>query len=305
MDDMDGNNPRISVCVCTYKRPKMLGNLLASLQDQKTNQRFSYSIIVVDNDSEESGRAVTESFQMQAKIRIEYHVEPKQNIALARNKAVQMADGNYFALIDDDEYPIDDWLLFLYEAITAYKVEGVLGPVIPHFAVDPPKWIVKGKFCDRERFGTGTYIRKPADTRTSNVLLSRVLFDNNETPFDSRFGLTGGEDTDFFKRMMKQGNKFIWCDEACVFETVPAERLSRAYFLKRALLRGVANAEGVSPLSINVGKSAFATVYYIVSLPLRLVLGHDIFMRGLIKMCDHLSKVLATMGLRVITRRTF
>ena len=105
--------------------------------------------------------------------------------------------------------------------------------------------------------------------------------------------------------MMKQGNKFIWCDEACVFETVPAERLSRAYFLKRALLRGVANAEGVSPLSINVGKSAFAAVYYIVSLPLRLVLGHDIFMRGLIKMCDHLSKVLATMGLRVITRRTF
>lgn len=302
---MNANKDSISVCVCTYKRPQMLANLLTKLQDQKTNQRFSYSIVVVDNDSEQSGRAVTESFQNKGKIRIEYHVEQVQNIALARNKAVQMADGNFFALIDDDEYPIDEWLLHLYKTITEYKAEGILGPVIPKFDIVPPTWVVKGKLWERKRFSTGFCIKSPIDTRTSNVLLSKVLFDNNEMPFDPQFGLTGGEDTDFFKRMMKKGARFVWCNEACVYETIPAERLTRAYFLKRAMLRGVANAQGGSLFSISAGKSIIATICYMLTLPLLIFVDHGIFMKILIKLCDHLGKVLAIMGLKVFTKRTF
>ena len=51
---------------------------------------------------------------------ISYDVEPEQNIALARNRAIGNASGEYVALIDDDEFPDKQWLLTLYEAIDRY-----------------------------------------------------------------------------------------------------------------------------------------------------------------------------------------
>src|SRR3989304_3513647 len=39
----------ISVCICTYKRPKWLDHLLKKLQEQETSELFTYSIILIDN----------------------------------------------------------------------------------------------------------------------------------------------------------------------------------------------------------------------------------------------------------------
>lgn len=294
----------ITVCICTYLRPKLLARLLSELQKQKTNQLFSYSILVVDNDHEQSGKTVVESFKEHGEIIVEYHVEPIQNIALARNKAVKNAEGDFIAFIDDDEFPTEDWLLKLYETIKHFKADGVLGPVKPHFEVEPPEWVIRGKLCLRESFITGTQLINHRDTRTGNVLLSKVLFDKDETPFAVRFGQTGGEDSDFFRKRILGGGKFIWCDEACVYETVPAQRLNRKYFIRRALLRGVANAQGASLLSTSTLKSVIATIGYTISLPVLLIAGHHIFMNYLIRDCDHLGKILAILGLRLVGKRS-
>ena len=85
-------------------------------------------------------------------------MEPKQNIALARNKAVENAKGDFVAFIDDDEFPTDRWLLTLYKACDEYRVDGVLGPVMPHFDQEPPQWLIKGKFYERQTYPTGFVI---------------------------------------------------------------------------------------------------------------------------------------------------
>ena len=41
----------ITVCICTYKRPIMLDNLLSRLSIQRTEDSFSYDIVIVDNDN--------------------------------------------------------------------------------------------------------------------------------------------------------------------------------------------------------------------------------------------------------------
>jgi len=38
--------------------------------------------------------------------------------------------------------------------------------------------------------------------RSGNFLLNKKVFLENDMPFDPRFGGTGGEDVDFFKRMI-------------------------------------------------------------------------------------------------------
>src|SRR5438552_14915913 len=107
----------ICVCICTYGRPTLLGRLLSILQTQETAGLFDFSIVVVDNDRSQTARQTVEAAARRSTVVISYDVEPEQNIALARNRAIGNASGEYVALIDDDEFPDKQWLLTLYEAI--------------------------------------------------------------------------------------------------------------------------------------------------------------------------------------------
>jgi succinoglycan biosynthesis protein ExoM len=301
---MERELDHISVCICTYKRPQMLTNLLTKLQSQETKQMFTYSIVVADNDYAQSAYQTVESFKGKAKIDIDYYCEPEQNIALARNKAVANACGEFVAFIDDDEFPDQEWLLELYKTCKKFNASGVLGPVRPRFEAEPPQWIIKGKLCERRSFKSGTILKDPRDTRTGNVLFRRKILNDKEIVFDPRFGRTGGEDTDFFKRMIEKRKVFVWSNEACVYETIPPERLKGAYFLKRALLRGVVNSRDMSFVSISALKSVIAFVLYTSTLPVWLLLGYHVFMKYLIKDCDHIGKLLGLCGIEVINERT-
>src|ERR1041385_6403593 len=103
--------PHITVCIYTFKRPELLRQILEDISVQETQNRFSFSIVVTDNDRSESARAVVEAFRKRANIEVLYAVEPEQNIALARNRALANARGQFVALIDDDEFPVKEWLM--------------------------------------------------------------------------------------------------------------------------------------------------------------------------------------------------
>jgi len=302
---MNNNKDHISVCICTYKRPDLLARLLRELQNQETDNLFTYSIVVVDNDCNQSAKGTVSSIQKESSPDIEYHVEKEQNIALARNKAVESAKRNLIAFIDDDEFPVNNWISNLYKTLNDCQADGVLGPVKPYFEKEPPKWVVKGKLCERESFKTGTALHNSRYTRTGNILLKKNIFNDEENLFDPVFGKTGGEDVNFFKRMIKKGFMFVWCNEAPVYEIVPPERLKRTYFLKRALLRGNVNARNVSIISYEMIKSLGAFVIYTAGLPVFLLMGHHMFMKYLIKDCDHIGKLLAIFGVRVVKERKF
>ena len=94
----------ICVCICTYKRPEFLKRLLGELRGQDTAGLFTYSIVVADNDQLRSAQETVSDYASSSHIPIKYCVEPRQNIALTRNKAVENADGDFVAFIDDDEF---------------------------------------------------------------------------------------------------------------------------------------------------------------------------------------------------------
>jgi succinoglycan biosynthesis protein ExoM len=294
----------ISVCVCTYKRPRPLDHLLGRLAGLRTNGQFSYTVTVVDNDSSRSAETVVLLHEQKEIIPISYHNEPRQNISHARNMAVKNAGGDFIAFIDDDEFPEDTWLQDLYKTMLATKADGVLGPVKPHFEVDPPRWIIRSGVLERPSFATGTVLNA-RHTRTGNVMLKKSLFAGEMIPFDPIFGRTGGEDVEFFKRMIERGHIFVWCNEACVYETVPPERYKRTYFLRRALLRGVGEARLPSSSRMGVIKSLIACFLYTSALPILLLTSHHLFMKYLIKNCDHIGKLFALCGVDVLRERNF
>lgn len=295
---MSYQRDHISVCICTYKRPKMLLILLEKLQNQQTDQLFTYSIVIVDNDNAQSAKITVDSFKEKSVINIEYYCEPEQNIALARNKAVQNAKGNFVALVDDDEFPDNNWLLNLYKARKRYHADGVLGPVKPCFEGNPPKWVIKGKFYEKGRHETG-HVLKWQDTRTSNVLINSAIFDNQENMFKQEFG-RGGEDIDFFNRAIDKNYVFVWCNEAPVYEIIPPERCKRVFMLKRALLRGKLTLSYSSFDLTYIIKSTIAIPTYTLLLPFAFILGHHHFMIILIKLFEHIGRFLALCGFDII-----
>jgi glycosyltransferase involved in cell wall biosynthesis len=293
--------PHISVCVCTYRRPELLRKAIRDISRQWTGGSFVFSIVVADNDVAESAKHVVLASAADLPVSVTYCVEPRRNIALARNMAVRNASGEYIAFIDDDECPGDRWLLFLYETCVAHGVDGVLGPVIPDYEREPPTWVRRAGFYDRPRHSTG-FVMGWRECRTGNVLLKRSMFTGVEPPFRLEFG-AGGEDVDFFKRMAYAGKLFVWCDEAFVHESVPPNRLTRAFLLRRALLRGQTFVLHPELRLKGFVKALLAIPLYTLMLPFLFLFGHHWFMRYLVRLCDHTGKLLALLGIRLVRTR--
>jgi len=234
----------VSVCVCTYQRSTLLARLLDALDEQLTGDAFSFEVVVVENDERRLSEAVVRERAAGARAPICYDCEPERNISLARNRTVRDARGNLIAFIDDDERPGKDWLCSLYRTFKDSGADGVLGPVVPEFPADAPRWLNDGRVFERPRHETGTRIG-PKDARTGNVLLNRSLFVDGETWFDPALGRTGGEDTDFFTRQRAKGRMFVWCDEAIAYETIPPERWSASFHLRRMWRSGTISGERV------------------------------------------------------------
>jgi len=292
--------PHIAVCVCTYKRPAPLQRLLRELNRQETGGQFTYSITVVDNDAERAGEAAVAELQPASVVPLKYLVETRQSIARARNMAIGNSTGELIALIDDDEYPISTWLLEMFKTCNEYKTDGVLGPVLRRFDEDPPEWLQKSSLLDRKVNPTGMKLEW-RDGRTGNVLLKRSVLRDDPSPFRPEF--IAGSDADFFRRKIEEGCQFVWSAKAEVFEVLPPFRWTRTYFMKRALLGGAMEPQLPTFGIRDIVKSVIAVPLYALALPFAFIAGQHHFMKLLVKICNHLGKLLASMGIHLIRDR--
>jgi len=223
-----------SVCIAAYKRPELLDKLLQSLINQTLSEDLIIEIIVVDNDPEESGEQIVRKFHNMEQVSFRYFRQPIKNISLTRNLAVANANGTHILFIDDDEVACSHWIVRLLEVLRKYDADGVFGPVIPRFEHTAPQWIEKG----RQMFAgtipataTGT---EAIATWSGNCLVKASLLRHVEGPFNPEYGLTGGEDTELFDRLKRSGSRFVYCNEALVFEYWPPERTRVSYLVKRS-----------------------------------------------------------------------
>ncbi|MGZ3157855.1 MAG: glycosyltransferase [Burkholderiaceae bacterium] len=223
---------KVDVCIATFKRPAMLAALLSSLQQQDLNG-IRMRFIVIDNDRGESARAVVETFHRTSGIDILYDVEPQQNIALARNRALSHVSAEYFAFVDDDESVSEKWLRSLLDCMEAEHADFVFGPVWSALPENAPNW---AEAC---------FKKKPRETGTlmefggaGNVMGKRDAIERPVARFNPAFGLTGGEDTDFFYRLFLSGRRLVWCNEAWATEPVPDARLTLQWIRRRGYRDG-------------------------------------------------------------------
>ncbi|GAA1147772.1 glycosyltransferase family 2 protein [Nesterenkonia lutea] len=224
------------VCVCTFRRPGPLAELLSSLRAQQTSAQHGAKVpqlIVVDNSP--AGEAAGQVSRQYPEAR--YVHEPRPGIAAARNAAVEAVpeEAEAVLFLDDDERAAPNWLNALLVCAEESGADTVSGPVISHFGEDPPAWLQESGFIRRIDFPTGPWDHRPA---TNNVLVRAAWFREAGFRFDEAFSFIGGEDSDLFGRMQAAGARSWWCAEAVVTEDVPTERLSPAWMRQRAVRAG-------------------------------------------------------------------
>jgi succinoglycan biosynthesis protein ExoM len=226
---------RVSVCVPTFQRNE---RLLAVLQDLARQDRPPDQIVVVDNDPGGGAKVVVEQYRAVGRpFPVDYDVQPVPNIAITRNRTVELATGDWMAFVDDDERAPPNWLRDLLHAAELYQADGVLAPVEPQVPASAPGWIRRGRFYEWPHQPEGAVVPLHC-MRFGNVLLRSDRLRAEEGPFDSRYGLTGGEDLDLLVRLAHKGARIVWSEKAPVFEPVEPKRLSLQYISMRALAGG-------------------------------------------------------------------
>lgn len=226
----------VVVALATYRRPGLLRDCLESLREQ-TIAPDRYEICVVDNDPEQSARAIVEAFADEFDGVVSYVHEPTPGIPAARNAAVAFASkrgADWLAFIDDDEQATAGWLIALLEAALEFGADGVQGPVVPRFEPGASTPVAEFGVHDETIAPRGTRL---THAKTGNLLLSmrRLTEVGGPAPFDASLSDVGGSDTQLTMRLTRAGASIVTEPSAVVHEFVPLERQTIEWLTRRAM----------------------------------------------------------------------
>jgi GT2 family glycosyltransferase len=269
----------VAICLITCQRPQGLARLL----DGIARLRFpgvppAIEVIVVDNDAAGTAESVCREARPALPGALRYLIEPRRGIPFARNAGIRSIspETGFVVMIDDDEVPEQGWLAELLRIQAETGAAVVCGPVLPELPPGVPEWIRRGKFFDRPRRQTGIPI---VDANSGNVLVARAVIDALSAGFDERYALTGGSDTDFFRRARDAGFPMVWADSAIVTESIPASRANAPWLLRRQYRLG--NTLGLTDrnrvaalpnwlvrIGVRIGKACARLVFGLIQLPL-------------------------------------
>ena len=230
----------ILIAIPTFRRPEMLAQLLDSLNAVPA----PFAVLVADNDAAgAAGAALARARAGQSPYPLRALVIPERGLAAVRNAIFSefLATGaDWLAMVDDDQ-TVDP--AFLAEALAMARTTGAgaVGCAVPPvFAPGANPRVTRAAIYRRDVTTSG---RVPRLYGTNGVLLSRAAVLTLDPPwFRAEFNRSGGEDADFFRRLARAGVIAARAPRAVVYEHYPAERLTAAWVLRRALRIGNSDA---------------------------------------------------------------
>jgi glycosyltransferase involved in cell wall biosynthesis len=235
-----------TVVICTYNGMNRLPQLFDRLISQQILRPFSWEILIVDNNSTDQTACIIQQFQSRyhSIVPIHYVFEPRQGIAYARKRGIQLAKGELIGFLDDDNLPHQDWVINAYNFYQSHPCVGAYGSHIEaQYAVNPPPHferiacflaiINRGenpfRYDQLERWlmppGAGLVIRK---TAWLNSVPSQLIF----TGVQAQSLANKGEDIEALSYIRQQGWEIWHNPQMKMNHQIPAERLQKPYLMK-------------------------------------------------------------------------
>jgi glycosyltransferase involved in cell wall biosynthesis len=118
---------KITVVVPTRNRAQMLQHLLHALSGLQCPPSLEWEAWIVDNDSNDTTRAVVESYQRAEPLRFHYLHEVAKGKSRALNQGIRHATGEVVAFTDDDCIPCPQWIELIAREFSSRSELSVLG----------------------------------------------------------------------------------------------------------------------------------------------------------------------------------
>lgn len=230
--------PVYSVALCTHNHADRLQRTLADLPQIRL-PRAAWEFLVIDNGSRDATPELLARHRWPPGWEVRVVREDKLGLSNARNRAIAEARGEYLIFMDDDETADPDWLCAFERLIEAEHPDAFGGRIRVLFEEDiRPPWLsdeLLGFLGELNRFD---HIAALTEAHTSfyggNFGFRRAVCDT-VGGFDAMLGRkgtdnTGGEEVDFYRRLLKARFKVWWTPEAVIHHRIQAVKLNRRYF---------------------------------------------------------------------------
>ena len=227
---------QVTVGVVTHDRSVLFANMLEHLKATIRACRHSVAVLIVNNSGADSHRMVSDLVEQSGLSELcptTVVDSPENNIATGRNVVIDHCRTRLLAFIDDDEYPRLNWLTNLVDQQLLGLGDMVAGPTLPVYPKSAAAWVKEIDLHNVRGRKTGDVIRRSG---SGNCLLDLEAI--GEARFDHAFGLTGGEDANFFESLTRRGHKLVWCAEAVVDESITEDRSTVRYSVFRFIKQG-------------------------------------------------------------------
>jgi len=215
--------PSLTVAICTHNRPQELSRALASVAYQEYP---SLRVVVVDNNPlDERTSAVAREWEPH--LDLTYRVEPRRGLSRARNTAIDLADTEIVAWLDDDETCDRWWAAELVRAFVEHpQADAASGMILPTEIETHAQLLFerygghnKGRGFQREVFSAANgpaqsplYPLPPFGAGGNMAFRAEAL--DLTGGFDCALGAgtptLGGEDTAVLSTLLYKGGTVVW-----------------------------------------------------------------------------------------------
>lgn len=227
-----------TVALCTHNHADRLTRTLADLP-QVRPPAAAWEFLVIDNGSRDATPQLLAGHAWPAGWNVRVVREEKLGLSNARNRAIAEAHGDYIIFMDDDETADPDWLCAFERLIESTGADAFGGRIRVLFEEDfRPPWLSDELLGFLGELNRAEAIVPLTERNTSfyggNFGFRRLLV-NQVGGFDAMLGRkggdnTGGEEVDFYRRLLAAGCKVWWTPEAVIHHRIQAEKLNRRYF---------------------------------------------------------------------------
>lgn len=230
--------PFLSVALCTHNHANRLSRTLRDLRTLAAPQR-PWELIVVDNGcTDGSPQLLADTSWHPPGVGVRVVREAALGLSHARNRAIAEACGQYVLFFDDDETPDPQWLAAHEAAMVEHSPDASGGRIEVVFEGSRPAWLADELlgFLGKLDHGVATWLTQGSTPFYGGNFAIRRGLVLEVGHFDTALGRrgaanNGGEDTEFYRRLLTSGRKIRWVPDAVIYHRVEVEKLRRRYFL--------------------------------------------------------------------------
>lgn len=235
----------ISVVLGTYNRAGSLRSALESFANLAVPMGLSWELLVVDNNSTDLTPMVVERFARNAAYPVRYIFEKRQGRSAALNAGIAHANGEIVVFTDDDVILHTDWIANLKRTFDECDCAAVAGRVVPQWNHAKPDWLEMDGHFAVTNFELGDERKEiKIPPLGANSAFRKDMFKKYGL-FRLDLGVSGSkhtitcDDTEFGERLIRGGEKIVYCPTAIVYHPVDPHRTTKKYFLSWYYYNGV------------------------------------------------------------------